>query len=235
MIFKNDNFIIEYQEELKDFVDKSIKIFNSKIPEIKNVFQNLEKCQIGAHLFSNRQDFVNYIKKISNGEQPPEWAKGCFYNNEIQIYIDTTKTQEIANRKYTLTHEFIHLCIKHEIYNKFKLNRVLWLDESVAAILDGHLDSKTEKEWQNLAQKLEKTSSFDMNKIEDSNKIISQEYNGYNMFAIIGKYMLDNNLIQTYLQKMKSDIKDVGKVILSYAIQHCNNLNKKQKENYEIY
>ena len=46
MIFKNDNFIIEYQEELKDFVDKSIKIFNSKIPEIKNVFQNLEKCHL---------------------------------------------------------------------------------------------------------------------------------------------------------------------------------------------
>lgn len=234
MILKNDNFIIEYQEELKDFVDKSIKIFNSKVPDISKIFQNLEKYQIKVRMFCDRQDFLNYIKKVSNGKQPPVWARGCFYNNEIQVFIDTTKTQEMENRTYTLTHEFIHLCIKHEIYNKFNINRVVWLDESIAAILDGHLDSITKKEWQNLAQELQAKSSFDMNSIESSNKIITQNYNGYKMFAVIGKYIKDNNLILEYLQTIQTDIKDEGKVILSKAIEHCYNLNKEQKENYEF-
>ena len=110
-------FEIHYQHELEDFVNKSIKIFDSKYQQLKDLFgDECEKVDIlKASYFTKRENFVEYIKSVSNGKTPPDWATGCFYNGEIQTLLNPNNTEY---HTYTLTHETIHLYIQ-----RFRINK----------------------------------------------------------------------------------------------------------------
>ncbi len=221
------NFILNYQNELENFIQDSLSIFEQKKSLITNLFDNELKEKIKASFFVNRKDFVDYIKKISGGCEPPDWATGCFYNNEIQILIDVNNPNEVEFEKHTLTHELVHLYFNNIIYNKFDINRIRWLDESFAGFIDGANDKLTISEYKNIAKKLASVAKMDVNILDDTNKVTTNKYNGYDMFDIIGKYIFDNNLAKQYLENLKTNYKTVrklGKTILYTAICYIKNL-----------
>lgn len=218
-----DNFVINYQTELDEFIQDALAIFNQQVTSILDIFGELPKQKITASFFVERDAFVDYIKKITNGSIPPAWAIGCFYNGEIQTLININNKASLNSKKHILTHEFVHLCINNAIYDRYGIDRIRWLDESFAGYLDGHTDTITPDKLQAVVHSLEELENFDVNVLNDPNKIKTETYNGYDIFVIIGKYIFKNNLAKDYLEKLKNNpaqIINLGKNILGTAIDY---------------
>lgn len=223
---KTKDFIIDYDENLQDFVEKTVKHAEEKKKEFYKIF-NCKENEIevlNASFFINREDFVEHIKAISNGQTPPSWATGCFYNGEIQVLVDL-KNPEI--KMNTLAHETLHLFFEKTIYQKYNIDRVNWLDESFAVYLDGHPNEISNEELARMIECLSKISvGFDMKILEDYNKVKTKEYNGYDMFNLIGKYIFETEQEQKYLELIKTnrdEIIETGKHILQDAIDYFKN------------
>ena len=127
--------------------------------------------------------------------------------------------------------------MKKLVYQKYKIKRVTWFDESYAVFVDGRIKNMKLEDLYNLSQKLKPLQNIDMNILNNEDKIVTKEYNGYDMFLIVGKYIFDNHLQKEYIQKLinnRDDMIEIGKTILSKAIEYIENLYKKNKEkNYE--
>ena len=225
---KTKDFIIDYDENLQKFTEETVKHAESKKQEFYKIFNCEEKDIdiLNASFFINREDFVNHIKSISNGKTPPSWATGCFYNGEIQVLVDL-KNPEI--KMNTLAHETMHLFFDKTIYQKYNIDRVNWLDESFAVYLDGKTDDVSNEELTKMIEYLSKISKgFDMKVLEDYNKVKTKEYNGYDMFNIIGKYIFETRQEQKFLDLIKQDrnkVIEIGKHILQEAIDYFKNKN----------
>ncbi|MBQ9795337.1 MAG: hypothetical protein IJW36_00040 [Clostridia bacterium] len=222
------NFIINHDENLQKFVEKTVKHAEDKKTEFYKIF----KCKeneidvLHASFFINREEFVEYIKSISNGQIPPSWATGCFYNGEIQVLVDL-KNPEI--KMNTLAHETMHLFFDKTIYQRYNIERVNWLDESFAVYLDGEPNDLSNEELKRIVEYLSKIAEgFDMKILEDYNKVKTEEYNGYDMFNIIGKYIFETKQEQFFLELIKNDrnkVVEIGKHILQDAIDYLKNKN----------
>ena len=183
-IKETESFVLQYDSSLEKFIEKSLEIANKKLPTIENLF-NCNRNEIGkikASFFTNREDFVSYIQSITNGHTPPAWASGCFYNNEIQTLLDIYSP-------HTLTHEYTHLVIDKQIYQKYNISRIRWFDESFANYLDGSQDSYSAETIKILCDRLKNLSNFDLNILNDINKTVTDSYNGYDMFILVGRYI----------------------------------------------
>lgn len=217
-------FVINYEPKLRDFVVSTSNHATEKKKEFCKLFgceeQEVERLQ--ASFFVNRSEFVKHIQTISNGQTPPKWATGCFYNGEIQVLVDLKNPEEKMN---TLAHELLHLFFEKMIYQKHNIERVNWLDESFAVYLDGgnhDFDGELEKSIKYLS-KISK--GFDMNILCDYNIIKTKEYDGYDMFNIIGKYIFETNQENVFLKMLISNrqqIVELGKHILQDAIDYFN-------------
>ena len=220
---ENANYLVQFPKEIERVVKNGVDYAIKKKREYCKVFgcKMADIPQLKASIFTNRKDFVDYIKKISGGQEPPEWAIGCFYSGEIQIYANENNVVELNWRMGNLAHETVHLMFDKLIYNKFKIQRVTWLDESFANYLDGIVLAWTGDSWQKLAERLLPYKNFDVNKFNNRSKIITNEYDGYDMFHIIGKYIFENNLQNEFLEKLKCNRKEIlalGKTILATAL-----------------
>ncbi|MCK9576485.1 MAG: hypothetical protein M0R51_11230 [Clostridia bacterium] len=151
---------------------------------------------------------------------------GCFYNNEMQILVDLNSTESLRSKFYTLAHETLHLFFNNFVYKKYNVNRLRWLDESYACFLDGHIaDIPTEK-FNNLITKLNYIADiFDMNQLNNTNKAQIANYNPYDIFLVVGKYIFDNYLERKYLDmiKLNAMTSQIGEHILKDTIDYYKN------------
>ena len=228
-----EDFEIQYQSGLEELVKKSVEIYNSRIEYVQKLFNcsSKEVGKIKVSFFTNRDDFVNYIKTVSNGQTPPNWATGCFYNGEIQQLVEEKNETEILVRAHTLLHETIHLYIQKTIYEKYGIERIIWFDESLAGFLDGHIENRSKSNLEKIVKNLIAISkNFDINILNDWDKMFTEEYNAYEIFMFVGKYIVENNLDKKYIELIKTDpskIKEIGKTILHPAIEYAKiNLGK---------
>ena len=189
------HFTISYPQILHNMVDKSVKIANGKRAYLCKVFncdQN-DVDRLRASFFVDRTAFVEYIRSVANGHTPPEWATGCFYNGEIQILVNINNSKSVEEKTKTLTHEMVHLFFQQLIYERYNIDRIVWLDEAFATYLD-NTDKISTKEINALIQKLSSASdNFDMNVLNDPKKIRTDDYDGYDMFDLIGDLIADFN------------------------------------------
>lgn len=215
-------FVINYEPKLRDFVVSTSNHAKEKKKEFCKLFgcveQEIDRLQ--ASFFVERNEFVKHIQTISNGQTPPKWATGCFYNGEIQVLVDLKNPEEKMN---TLAHELLHLFFEKMIYQKHNIERVNWLDESFAVYLDGG-EHDFDRELDKSIKYLSKISKgFDMNILCDYNIIKTKEYDGYDMFNIIGKYIFETkqeNIFLKMLIKNRQQIVELGKHILQDAINY---------------
>jgi len=228
--FKNENYIINYEEGLENFVNEAIKITENKINYLHKLFNCTSKDigKLEVAIFTTREQFVNYIYAITKDRKVkpniPDWATGCFYNGGIQMLVDAKNEKDLDFHKYTPLHETVHLYIKKLYYDKFNLSRITWFDESFAVYLDGERERNSTKELKRILPKLKKISkNFDMNKLSDTNLI--NQYNGYDMFYVVGKYIFENGLEKELLKTLQTNpekIKKLGLTILNEAIKYCD-------------
>ena len=220
------DYVINYEPELDEFVRKTLSHAEKKKIEFYKIF-NCKETDINtlkASFFVNREDFVNYIKSISNGDTPPSWATGCFYNGEIQVLVNINNPEI---KMHTLAHETMHLFFDKTIYEKYNIDRVNWLDESFAVYLDGNPDDISNNELLKIIDYLGKIAEgFDIAILADYSKVKTKEYNGYDMFNIIGKYIFETKQEQKYLElikKNRNEVLRIGKYILKEAIDYFKN------------
>lgn len=221
---ETQNFIIYYEEELQEFEEQSLLIFERQKPLIFGTFGCELAEKITAAFFVNRKSFVEHIKAISNGQTPPAWATGCFYNGQVQTLVDLDNKSQFTSKQPTLTHETVHLYFSKLIYEKFDIERVRWLDESFALYLDGSASNCQTDELLQICRNLKTLGTFDLNVLDDINKVKTKAYNGYDMFLIVGKYIFENNLESGLLSTLitsPDEIRSLGETLLPRAIEHA--------------
>ena len=224
-----NHLVLHYQDGLENFIKNSLKIVETKLPFIKELFKNddIDAIQLKASFFTKRNEFVKYIKSISSGHTPPSWATGCFYNGEIQTLIDINDKNDLTFKVHTLTHEMVHLYIQKFIYEKFNLDRIRWFDESYASFIDGHIEYRNLRDLKAICYQLKSLGDFDMNFLDDVKNVKTNTYDGYDMFLIIGKYIFENNLAKEYMELLKkspNEIRRLGTKILPKAIQYIEKI-----------
>lgn len=220
------HFTISYPQILHNMVDESVKIANSKRSYVCKIFDcnSDDVGRLRASFFIDREKFVEYIREVSNGQTPPEWATGCFYNEEIQLLVNVNDKKDIESKIATLTHEMVHLFFQQLIYEKYNIDRVSWLDEAFAMYLDDRRNRLNKTEIIGNAKNLSKISDgFNMNDLFDYNKIKTKAYDGYDMFDLIGKYIFatkqEKEIINTLI-KDRNKILELGTHILQDAVNY---------------
>lgn len=199
---ETEDFEIHFQDGLEGLVKDSIKSFEEKKEYIQNLFGGKLSARVKACFFNERASFVKYIQEIEDGYTPPEWATGCFCNNEIQVL-----TGKSENCKYTLTHETIHLYFEEFVYRKYAVSRVRWLDESYANYLDGRIQSFSEEELSDMVKELKKVENIDVGKL----KKWEEEFNIYDLYLLIGKHIFEKKIEKEMLRLVKDTTKLIRK------------------------
>ena len=188
--------------------------------------QNYEKIK-GAFLIKH-DDFIDRIKEVSfpNSSLPPKWATGCFYGGETQILLNENNPYERFN---TLAHESFHLLFSKFVYEKNNIDRIVWLDESLASNFDGSTDKLIKANtFENIIIKLINNGKLPkMNELSFSkDNIITKEYNGYDLFKVVGRYLIETkNDLLNYINDKEKVINDGEKILeesLNYFILKYN-------------
>ena len=223
---KAKHYEIGYDEKVKNCVVNAIEIAEKGRATLNQLFDCDDNSTIlKASYFSNRDDFVNYIKSISGGHEPPIWASGCFYNNEIQVLVNVENEKDVKFKQHTLLHETVHLYFDNCIYHKFDIQRVRWLDESYATYLDGTTSEIQLQDLKNICQNVN-IENFDMNSLDDIKKVKTEQYNGYDMFKVIGYYIFNQHIEKELLDTLKANYDKtrlIGKSILKKSIDYILN------------
>ena len=218
----NEYFEILIPLSLKEYGEEVLNYSTDKVKEFLSFFreQNCEKIK-GAFLI-NHDDFINRMKEISapNSPLPPEWATGCFYGGETQILLNENSPYENFN---TLAHESFHLLFSKFVYKKNNIERIVWLDESLANNFDGSTDKLIKDgTFKNIIIKLINNNKLpNMNELSFSKgNIITKEYNGYDLFKVVGRYLIETRSdLLDYINNKERIIND-GKKILEESLDY---------------
>lgn len=212
-------------ERFVEFGNRVLDFSTKKVKEYLDFFkEDSYGTKIKASYFVKREDFLQRIKDIKSpgDNMPPSWATGCFYGGETQILMDE---DDIEFSFYTLIHEIFHLMFGKFVYNKNKVNRVIWLDEALA----GNFDTTTERLIENgrFKQLIDKYYHCDclptMENFDFSDGVFTtEEYNGYELFKIIGRYLIEKynkDELLEYVNDYDKVIKD-SKNILRDSLEY---------------
>lgn len=220
----NDYFEILVPSSLKKYGEEVLNYSTDKLKEFLLFFkeQNCEK--IKAAFLINHDDFINRIKEVSapNSSLPPKWATGCFYGGEAQILLHENDPYEKFN---TLAHESFHLLFSKFVYEKNNIDRIIWLDESLASNFDGSIDKLIkDNRFKNIIAKLINNSKLPkMNELSFSKgNIVTKDYNGYDLFKVVGRYLIETKSkkdLLNYINDKEKIIND-GEIILKKSLDH---------------
>ncbi len=212
--FENDSFRIEYPIDLENFTQFSVKNAMDSIEKLKMLFKTNEILKLNANFFDIKEDFVKFIKQYST-EEIPDWVRGCFYNDGIQLYVDKNSSYQLERMKYTLLHETAHLYFNNFIYDKYNINRICWFDEAYANYLD-----KCPRDIKKILQTLELPLDFDMSSLS------SPKSDAYGAFNLIGYYIFSTHQEKELLNLLIKDseqIREMGKTILKKSVDYIKN------------
>ena len=220
---ENDYFQIRILKTLKSYGEEVLSYSTEKMKEYLQFFkESTYGKKIKGSFFTNGDDFFARIKELAPEATPSPWAKGCFYGGETQILLDEDNLYE---RFHTLAHETFHLLFKRFVYERNNMERIIWLDESLAGNFDGLTEKKIEKgEFVDIinrvshTKKLPKMSDLDFKK----NNVKTADYNGYDLFKIVGRYLIETKSkdeLLEYVNDKDRVIKD-GNNILNESLEY---------------
>ncbi len=223
---ENDFFEIMLPESLKKFGEDVLQYSTNKMNEFLAFFkENSYKTKIKGSFFLNHDDFLNRIKELNPKANPPSWAKGCFYGGETQILLDP---ENIYERLCTLAHETFHLLFQEFIYNKNNMDRIVWLDESLAGNFDGTTEEYIKSgEFLKILKRARDNKKLPiMNDLSFSKgNVKTESYNGYGLFKLVGRYLLETKTQDELLEYVKDKDKVIGDgdTILEKSIEYLSN------------
>lgn len=192
-ILTNDYYEILLPISLKKYGEEVIDYSTNKFKEFLLFFKEKSYYKkIKGSFFLNRDDFLTRIREVAfDFSMPPAWATGCFAGGEIQILLSEHKLYE---RFYALAHETFHLLFYKFVYEKNNIDRIIWLDESLAINFDGRMEELIENNtFKNIIIKLINNNNLPkMNDLDfDKNNVKTDEYDGYDLFKVVGRYLVE--------------------------------------------
>lgn len=217
---KNEYYEIIFPNKYEEDIKKILEYSTNKLIGNLNFFNQVSYGQIiRASFFDEKDAFFSRIHELDKNATPPDWAKGCFYGGENQILFEENN---IKIRFYTLAHETCHLLFSKFIYNNYK-NRVVWLDESFAANFSGEVERELGNGMfiEKVKKYLNCNSLPNMNEISfENNNIKTNQYDAYDFFHIIGRYLLEIHSSEELLNfyKDEENVLKLGKNILSESL-----------------
>ena len=143
----------------------------------------------------------------------------------IILKLNVENEKDVKFKQHTLLHETVHLYFDNCIYHKFDIQRVRWLDESYATYLDGTTSEIQLQDLKNICQNVN-IENFDMNSLDDIKKVKTEQYNGYDMFKVIGYYIFNQHIEKELLDTLKANYDKtrlIGKSILKKSIDYILN------------
>lgn len=203
----NDYFEILIPSSLKNYGEEVLNYSTDKLKEFLSFFKEQNYGKIKGAFLINHDDFIDRIKEVSapNSPLPPKWATGCFYGGETQILLNENNPYERFN---TLAHESFHLLFSKFVYEKNNIDRIVWLDESLASNFDGSTEKLIKNNtFENIIIKLMNNSKLPkMNELSISKgNIVTKEYNGFDLFKVVGRYLIETkNDLLNYINDKKS-------------------------------
>lgn len=234
IIITNDYFEILIPSSLKKYGEEVLEYSTIKLKEFLTFFkkESYNKKIKGAFL-TNRNDFIARIKDLDpNSTLPPEWATGCFYGDEAQILLDINNPY---NKFETLAHESFHLLFSKFIYKNNNIKRIIWLDESLACNFDGTTENLINN---NLFKKIiiDLINNDKLPKMNElsflKNNIKTDYYNGYDLFKVVGRYLIETkeNLFD-YINNEEKILKDGANILVESLNYFVSKYNLKSKLN----
>lgn len=196
MTVKNDYYEICFPRKYENDIREVLEYSTKKLIENLDFFGKVSYGKIiKASFFDKKEDFFARIYELESNATPPEWAEGCFYGEENQILL---VDGDVKSRFFTLAHESCHLLFSKFIYDNYQ-DRVVWLDESFAANFSGEVDREIINGIfiDKVKKYLNSNHLPNLNDISfEKNNIEKKEYNAYDFFHIVGRY-----LVETYSKK----------------------------------
>lgn len=226
----NDYFLILIPAALKNYGEEVLNYSTDKLKEFLSFFKEQSYEKIKGAFLTNHDDFIARIKEVSapNSSLPPKWATGCFYGGETQILLDENNPYERFN---ILAHESFHLLFSKFVYEKNNIDRIVWLDESLASNFDGSIEKLIKANtFKNIIIKLMNNNKLPkMNELSISKgNIVTKEYNGYDLFKVVGRYLIETKTkddLLNYINDKEKVINDGEKILeesLNYFILKYN-------------
>ncbi len=223
IVLENENIQIIIPQNLKKYGKDVLDYSTNKIKDYLDFFnESTYGEKIKGAFFINSNDFFARIKVLDPEATPPSWAQGCFYGGETQILLNEN---DLDAHFFTLAHETFHLLFSKFIYEKNNMDRIVWLDESLAANFDGHTeknitDGTFKKIIINLLNNKNLPKMADLDFAKDNIK--TSNYNGYDLFTIVGRYLIETKSkdeLLKYINDKNTIIKD-GNTILIKSLEY---------------
>lgn len=219
----NDYFEILIPIQLKEYGNEVLEYSTDRLKEFLSFFKvkNYNK-KIKSSFLITYDDFINRIQEVStiNSTLPPKWATGCFCGGEIQILIDKSNPYK---KFHTLSHESFHLLFSEFVYDKNKIQRIIWLDESLAINFDGTVEKivKNNMFKEIIIQLINNNKLPKMKDLSFSeSNIITKEYNGYDLFKVVGRYLIETKQdLLNYISEEEKVVND-GENILEESLNY---------------
>ncbi|MEG2457565.1 MAG: hypothetical protein RSB41_01580 [Bacilli bacterium] len=228
IIISNEYFEIYISDKLENYGKEILKYTTEKIKEYLIFFKEKNyKEIIKCSYFTNREDFINRIKKFSlkDAESLPTWVSGCFYGGEIQILVNE---EDLSNTFFSLTHETFHILFSKFVFEKNNYGRIVWLDESLALNFDGGVMRLiNDNKFIDLVKSIINIDNLpSMSKLPlKNNNLCTKKYSEYDLFRIVGRYLIetksDEELFE-YIHEEKRILKD-GETILQTSLMYFKN------------
>lgn len=221
----NEYYEIYTKECLKGYVNRAMNYSTSRMKKYLNFFkEHSYGKKIKVSYFDNRDDFFDRIKLLNPKATPPKWATGCFCGGEIQILLYPS----MEARFLTLAHETFHLFFNKFVYDKEKFNRIVWLDESLAAAFSGQTEKtiETGRFLEILKRLLELKTFPNINDLKfQNNNIKTKDYDAYDFFFVIGAYLretMDDSELLRFIRD-KEIVLESSNFILQKSLEFYKN------------
>lgn len=223
------NVILYFPSCFEKIANDMLKMYERKIGKIYTTFGIDDFRKIQVNLFSDRQEFRNYIIGLRNGDEAslPKWAGGTYDNGMVNTYIEEETNHNIQlynNRVCTISHELVHIIYWETVLGDCFDDRVIWLDEGLAVNLSGEHDRLNDESQfiEFMEQRILKIENLPNLNDLNWNNFKTAEYNGYDLCYLSVRYMMEVfslDKLQTMIQNPKLAI-EIGDTILNQAIQY---------------
>lgn len=214
-IYNDDNFIINYQDNLEDLVNYFICYYNEHINELLRRFHLDKINKLDIRLFSDKKLLGSVPYKLGD-------FAGFFNNRGVNCYININGRKGINDIIKAIMHEIVHHIYRFYIEENIE-DRITWFDEGLAMNFSLDHEKYNDKDMFIcfLNTKILNIKNIPcINHLSHGNNFINDEFNGYDLSYFAVRYLIDSNSEEEFYKIMKSKdkIKNIGVNVLDTAV-----------------
>lgn len=207
-----DKFVIAYQDELENFINKSLSIVEQKMPLLQHLFRIEDETEKIKAIFWLATEQDDEAIKHSNFS--------CI-NGDVFCIVDLNDVKKSNLQVHCLMHVLVQHYMTNLVYKKYNTSKISWLENSLASFLDGHIDKISQPQLIQICNNLKPIENLNLNNLETIENTETAKQFGDDIYLIVGKYIFENHMAKELLKTMRKEpakVVEMGETILSKAI-----------------